>query len=69
MNIGRRPTLRAETECSIEVNILNFEGNLYGKEIRVEFIKLFRPEQTFPDLEALTAQLLRDRNFVEQLLN
>lgn len=68
MNIGRRPTLRAETECSLEVNLLNFSGNLYGKEIRVEFIKRFRQEQTFPDVDALAAQLSKDRDYVDKLL-
>jgi riboflavin kinase/FMN adenylyltransferase len=69
MDIGRRPTLRVDTESSIEVNILNFEGNLYGKEICIEFIKLFRQEITFPDVEALAAQLMKDRDYVDKFLN
>lgn len=68
MDIGKRPTLRAGTESSIEVNILNFEGNIYGKEIGVEFVKLFRYEQTFPDVDALAAQLAKDRVYVDKLL-
>jgi len=68
LNIGRRPTLHCESGVTIEVHLLHFEGNLYNKEISVDFVKRFRQELTFPDLEALTAQLEADRDFVDHLL-
>jgi len=68
LDIGRRPTLQNDSVTSIEVHILHFEGNLYGKEISVEFVKLFRQEKTFPDLDALVVQLEMDRDFVEKFL-
>jgi riboflavin kinase/FMN adenylyltransferase len=68
MDIGRRPTLHQDSEVSLEVHLLHFEGNLYDKEIVVEFIQRFRQEEIFPDVDALVAQLEKDRDFVEELL-
>jgi len=68
LDIGRRPTLHADSDISIEVHLLNFEGSLYAKEISVEFVQRFRQEITFPDLEALTVQLVKDKDYVEKIL-
>lgn len=68
LDIGRRPTLHADSETIIEVHLLHFEGNLYDKEIVVEFIQRFRQEVAFPDVDALVVQLEKDRDFVEKLL-
>jgi riboflavin kinase/FMN adenylyltransferase len=69
MDIGRRPTLHQENVTSIEVHLLHFEGDLYNQEITVEFVRLFRQEKTFPDLEALTVQLRKDKAYVDEFLN
>ena len=62
LNIGRRPTVDvANAPISIEAHIIDFEGNIYGKEVRVEFLKFIRPEQAFDSLDALIAQLHHDR--------
>ena len=58
--IGHRPTVEANGELSIEVHIFDFDGNLYGKEIRLEFIGRLREERRFPSLEELQQQLRRD---------
>lgn len=68
LDIGRRPTLQEDSGISIEVHLLNFSGSLYEKKIEVEFVKRFRQEQAFPDLEALAVQLGKDRDFVEHFL-
>jgi riboflavin kinase/FMN adenylyltransferase len=68
LNIGKRPTLNDDSNVNIEVHLLGFEGNLYNKEIGVEFVRRFRLEQTFPDLEALAAQLAKDKDFVKNFL-
>jgi riboflavin kinase/FMN adenylyltransferase len=68
LNIGRRPTLQADSNITIEVHILHFEGNLYGQELCVEFVERFRQEETFPDIEALVARLEKDKNYVEKRL-
>jgi riboflavin kinase/FMN adenylyltransferase len=47
------------TLCA-ETNLFDFDGDLYGRNIRVEFLEFIRPEQKFPSVEALTAQVLED---------
>lgn len=68
LNIGYRPTLNNGKERSIEVHILNFEDDLYGKDITVEFVHRLREERTFANTEELTGQLMRDREQVSELL-
>ncbi len=59
-NIGTRPTIGGMTE-SFEVYILDFDGDLYGFEVDVEFKAFIRAEQKFDGLPALIAQLERDK--------
>ncbi|MBP3672674.1 MAG: bifunctional riboflavin kinase/FAD synthetase [Oscillospiraceae bacterium] len=58
-NIGTRPTVGG-TGITVEPWILDFEGDLYGKEIRLEFCKFLRPEQKFPDLAALQREIRKN---------
>jgi riboflavin kinase/FMN adenylyltransferase len=67
LNIGYRPTLNNGKERSIEVHILDFEGDLYGKDITVEFAHRLREERTYANTEELTAQLMRDEKMVREL--
>ena len=67
LNIGHRPTVNNGEERSIEVHILDFEGDLYGQSLCVEFVERLRDEQTFGNLEALMAQLEADKKRVRQL--
>lgn len=59
-NVGRKPTVGGQTE-SLEVHLFDFEGDLYGLEVRVDFLKHLRAEEKFADLDALKAQLAQDR--------
>lgn len=67
--IGSRPTLDNGTQLSIEVHILHFSGDIYNDPIRVSFAHFVRGDEKFDSLEALKAQLMRDREVVDQLLN
>lgn len=58
-NVGTRPTV-AGTGVTVEPWILDFEGDLYDRQIRVEFYYFLRPEMKFPDLEALQQEILRN---------
>lgn len=58
-NVGTRPTV-AGTGVTVEPWILDFEGDLYDRQIRVEFYYFLRPEMKFPNLEALKAEILRN---------
>jgi riboflavin kinase/FMN adenylyltransferase len=59
LNIGMRPTFGGEN-LSIEAHIFGFEGNLYGRELRVALRAKLRNEVAFGDVEALKNQLRRD---------
>lgn len=58
-NIGTRPTVEGKG-ITVEPWILDFEGDLYGKEIAIEFHKFLRPERKFDSLEALKSQIQSD---------
>ena len=58
-NVGVRPTVDGKTLCA-ETNLFDFDGDLYGRNIRVEFLEFIRPEQKFSSIEELTAQVLED---------
>jgi riboflavin kinase/FMN adenylyltransferase len=60
MNIGMRPTVDGR-ERTIEVNIFDFNEDLYGRELRVFVSKYLRGEEKFNGLDALKAQLARDK--------
>jgi riboflavin kinase / FMN adenylyltransferase len=66
-NVGTRPTVNGMTE-SLEVFVFDFDGDLYGLEVRVDFIERLRNEQKFDGLESLKAQLERDKLQARALL-
>jgi len=66
-NIGTRPTF-GEGEKNVETHLLYYKGDLYGKEIRVEFMQKLRDEQRFPSSEELKAQIRKDIREVEAIL-
>ena len=59
-NVGVRPTVSGEDRVSVESFILDYSGNLYDRQVRIEFFAFLRPEKKFPSVEALKAQILRD---------
>lgn len=66
--IGKRPTLHNGDNISLEVNILDFDQNLYGKSLSVEFIEFMRPDEKFKDLETLVKHIKQDKIDVGNLL-
>ena len=67
MNIGYRPTVNG-TSQSVEVHLLDWSGDLYGKTLTVQLKEFLRPEQKFASLEALKAQILADCAIAKSLL-
>lgn len=59
-NVGRKPTVGDENPVGVETYLYDFSGNLYGKEIKVEFLDFIRPEKKFGSLAELKAQLDHD---------
>ena len=61
LNIGSRPTVSGD-ERTIEVHIIGFIGDLYGKEVELKFLKFLRHEQRFSSLDDLREQIRKDFN-------
>lgn len=59
-NVGTRPTLNNGADITVEACLLDFEGDLYGKTLRVEFYQHIRDEIRFDSLDALKAQIAAD---------
>ena len=69
VNIGCRPTLDNGNQLSIEVNLFDFEGDIYGEPITLEFISFLRLEFKMCGVEELKQQLTLDRENAKRLLN
>src|SRR6266853_6222085 len=67
-SLGTRPTIGG-VEALLEAHLFDFSGELYGREIEVEFAAKLRDEASFPTLEALTAQMRRDAADARRILN
>jgi riboflavin kinase / FMN adenylyltransferase len=68
MNIGSRPTVDG-TYRTIEVNIFDFDKDIYGENLTVEFVEKVRNEQKFSGLEELKSQIIKDKASIEIILN
>ena len=66
-SFGTRPTVDG-VEPLLEAHLFDFDGDLYGRRIAVEFVAHLRDEQKFPDLPALVAQMDRDAAQARALL-
>lgn len=65
LNHGNHPTLR-EGAPTVEIYLLDFDGDLYGRRVLVNYLLFVRPEITFPNVEALKAQIAEDVAFARQ---
>lgn len=65
-NLGARPTV--ERPASLEVHLLDFDGNLYEKRLAVSLIHFLRPVEKFSDLEGLKQQIRKDVDRARELL-
>ena len=59
INVGRRPTF-GDSGLSVEAHILDFVGELYGREIELQLVHKLRAEQRFHSVQALVDQISRD---------
>ncbi len=67
-SVGTRPTFGGQTPL-LEVHIFDFDQQIYGRYIHVDFIARLRSEQKFPDEQALIAQMHRDAARAKEALN
>ena len=68
MNQGPRPTFGEQTR-TLEIHLFDFDGELYGETVNVEWVRRLRDVQTFASREALVTQLERDRQAARASLN
>jgi riboflavin kinase/FMN adenylyltransferase len=61
VNLGYRPTVSsAKSDRVLEVHLLDFDSDIYGKDLEVRFVRYLRPEQKFENVDALVRQIERD---------
>lgn len=66
-NLGRRPTVGG-TRVQLEVHLFDYQGDLYGKHLRVAFLGFIRPEMKFDGLDQLKAQIAADSATARRML-
>ncbi|MCK9421085.1 MAG: hypothetical protein M0Q38_00615 [Bacteroidales bacterium] len=67
-NIGIRPTVDGK-ELKIEVNLFDFDGDLYGQTLQVFFMEWLREEKKFSGIDGLVEQIRRDKDQAKELLS
>ena len=66
--IGTRPTLHEDSEISVEVNLFDFNADLYNQSMTVEFIDFVRADEKFDTMEELVARIHQDKEEVKKRL-
>jgi riboflavin kinase/FMN adenylyltransferase len=69
MNIGMRPTVTGDRVRTVEVHLLNWDSDLYNRELCVNLVKFLRPERKFESLDALKQQITIDCELATKLLS
>jgi riboflavin kinase/FMN adenylyltransferase len=67
--IGKRPTFSKKSDYNVEVYLLDFKDNLYGKYLEVEIIKKIRPEKKFDKISSLVSAIEKDVRFARQFFS
>ncbi len=67
-NLGTNPTFGDVLGRSLEVHLLDFDGDLYGRQLRVEFVERIRSEKRFSSVDALVEQIRRDAARAREIL-
>lgn len=62
-NVGLKPTIEGSRAVGVETHLFDFDEQIYGKEIKVEFLKWVRPEKKFDSFEELQRQMNKDLKF------
>lgn len=68
-NVGVRPTVSDHNEVNVESHLLDYSGNLYGRQARVEFFSFIRPEMKFDSFQELGAQIKKDAECTRRYFN
>lgn len=65
-NLGQKPTIAGEHQVGLETYILDFDGDLYGRQLQVELLFYIRPEEKFASVEELKLQIKNDIEAMKQ---
>ena len=68
-NVGKRPTFGGDPESKVEAHLIDFDGDLYGRTIRVRMLHRLRGEHRFASVDELRAQIARDRERAVRYFN
>lgn len=68
-SLGVRPTMKQDGTPLLEVHLFDFDSDIYGRHVRVHFLKKLRDEAKFPDLEALKRQISADEMAAREFFN
>jgi riboflavin kinase/FMN adenylyltransferase len=68
-NIGNRPMVEGDHRYLLEVHLFDFDREVYGEHVAVEFVRKLRDEQRFDSFEVLRQQILRDAEQAREILN
>jgi riboflavin kinase/FMN adenylyltransferase len=68
-NLGVKPTFSENGGRVLELHLLGFTGDLYGREVEAELVEFIRPERRFASPEELRTQIARDKLEVEKILS
>lgn len=66
-NLGTKPTVSDNTEISVETYLFDFDSDVYGKKVNVEFMHFIRPEMRFEDMDSLKRQIMADAEFARNM--
>lgn len=67
-NVGVRPTFYDDSHVFVECHILDFSGDMYGREVKIEFLRKIRDEHKFPTSRDLSLQIALDREAAYKLI-
>lgn len=67
--IGNRPTLHNGQHTSVEVNLFDFDGDLYNKDLTAEFLQFVRPDEKFANIDILKEQIQKDKDTVKEVID
>ncbi|SDB08614.1 riboflavin kinase / FMN adenylyltransferase [Pseudobutyrivibrio sp. YE44] len=68
-NVGTKPSVTDQNIVGIETHILDYNGDLYGRYVKVTFKNFLRPEMKFNSIEELTAQMNKDKVLAKEYFN
>jgi riboflavin kinase/FMN adenylyltransferase len=60
VNLGYRPTVNSSKDRILEIYLLDFDRDIYGKDLELRFIRYLRPEKKFENVDALVQQIESD---------